>query len=159
MRLYNGTDAMQAQPIVTLANIPKRFASPILCRQIKTSFWFMEAEYRPVILDPGAHHQRAFAATVAEGIGENLGKHFLKELWINVQHPVNLHVPRNLVTLVRKIGTEIRGHILPQCSSQLGNQVRCDVSTCSRKLLQVRLHPADDPTQQRARHFPFLFLH
>jgi hypothetical protein len=44
MRFYDRPDPVQAKPVVALAYVPERFASPILRRRIKNSFWFVETE-------------------------------------------------------------------------------------------------------------------
>ena len=44
VRFYNGADAIQTKTVMTLADLPERFASPILRGRIKSRFWFVQSE-------------------------------------------------------------------------------------------------------------------
>src|SRR2546423_15112539 len=101
MRFYDRADAIQTKTIMALADILERFAAPILCGRVESSFWFTQNELESVIVDAGTDQQCAVAAIMLEGVGKNLHKHFLEKLWINTQHHVRkLHTPINFAPLV-----------------------------------------------------------
>src|SRR5262249_46478441 len=77
MRFDDGTDAIQAETIMALADPLEWFPPPILRSRIKGSFWLMEGEQETVVTDFGSCKQCAAASIVPESVGEELHKHFL----------------------------------------------------------------------------------
>src|SRR5262245_9155877 len=77
MRFDDGTDAIQTETIMALADGPEWLAPPILGSRIKSSFWLLEGEQETVVTDFGSCKQCAAASMVPESIGEKLHKHFL----------------------------------------------------------------------------------
>jgi len=81
---YDSPDAIQTKTIMALTDFPKRFATPISGRQVKTSLWFMQREAESVFVDFGSCDKWAFATIVLDGVREKLGKCFLEKLRINI---------------------------------------------------------------------------
>src|SRR5947199_10829781 len=88
VRFYDSADAVQTKTIMSLSDVAERFPPPILRIRRENRFWFMEGEHEPPIADSGSCNQCAVAAIVLKSVGKNLHKYFLKQLRINIQHPV-----------------------------------------------------------------------
>src|SRR5437588_5527459 len=125
---YDSADAIQTKTIMALAHFPKRFASPILGGQVKTSLRFMQGEEKSLVIDLRARDKRTLATIVPESIGEKLGKCFLEKLRINIQHPViELNVPGDFPALLWEIAVDLFAQILHKISGLVRDQGRSNL--------------------------------
>src|SRR5439155_26399861 len=121
---------------MALAHFPKRFASPILGGQVKTSLRFMQAEEKSLVIDLRARDERTFTTIVPEGDGENLGKCFLEKLRINIQHRVTkLNFPGDILALLWVIVVDLSAQVLHKIRGRIRDHVRSDLPHCSGKPL------------------------
>jgi hypothetical protein len=134
--LYDNADAIQTKTIMALAHFPKRFAPPILGRQVKTSLGFTEIEEEFLVIDFRSRNKPTFTTIVPEGVGENLAKCFLEKLRINIQHRVTkLNFPGDLLALFWEIVVDLSAQVLHKIRGRIRDHVRSDLPHCSGKPL------------------------
>ena len=84
MGFRNRTHAIQTEPIVALAHVSERFASPIFGRQFETRFRFAQLEDETIIVDASLGRDRFDVALVVKRVAENFEKSLLSQLRIDL---------------------------------------------------------------------------